>query len=220
MNITPDSVRDLLASEDFGQRLRGVNHLRELERSQAFELAQPVLQDPNARVRYAVVSQMDSLGRDTDPEVVLPLLQALLADPEPDVQAAAADAMGALKLPGALDSLRELYAGTSEWLVRFSIVAALGELGDPAGFELLQAAIASNNEMERMAAIGSLGELGDPRAVALLQPLASEADWQVRFRVAQALGRLDTAEARALLEQLSADEVEAVATEAKQALSS
>lgn len=140
MSVTRESVQELLNSEDFGKRISGVNQLRELEKPIAFELIQQVITDPNTRVRYAAVSQLDTLG-DQDLALTLNILRdRLINDSEPDVQAAAADALGALKLTEAYEDLKHLYHQTPEWLVQFSIIATLGELGDPRSFELLEEA--------------------------------------------------------------------------------
>jgi HEAT repeat protein len=220
MSVTPESVQQLLSSENFGERLRGVNQLRQLQSAVAFEMVQPLLNDSNTRVRYAAVSQMDTLGHEDLQLALTSLRDRLLNDSEPDVQAAAADALGALKLTQAFEDLEQLYHSTPEWLVKFSIIAALGELGDPRAFDLLQTAIASSNELIQTAAVGSLGELGDVRAVPLLVPYATKSDWQVRYRVVQALNRLGGTEARSLLETLANDPVEQVAAEAKASLKS
>jgi|SRR6478672_1226627 len=220
MSVTPESVQQLLSSENFGERLRGVNQLRQLQSAVAFEMVQPLLNDSNTRVRYAAVSQMDTLGHEDLQLALTSLRDRLLNDSEPDVQAAAADALGALKLTQAFEDLQQLYHSTPEWLVKFSIIAALGELGDPRAFDLLQTAIASSNELIQTAAVGSLGELGDVRAVPLLVPYATKSDWQVRYRVVQALNRLGGTEARSLLETLANDPVEQVAAEAKASLKS
>lgn len=150
--------------------------------------------------------------------MTLTLLRDRLKDSEPDVQAAAADSIGALQLTEAFDELQALYHSSSEWLVKFSIVAALGELGDSRSFEILEDAIQSSNELMQMAAIGSLGELGDPRAINLLAPHVHNEDWQVRYRVAQALSHLNDPQARSLLETLAHDPIEQVAQEAKTGL--
>jgi HEAT repeat protein len=220
MSVTPESVQQLLSSENFGERLRGVNQLRQLQSAVAFEMVQPLLNDSNTRVRYAAVSQMDTLGHEDLQLALTSLRDRLLNDSEPDVQAAAADALGALKLTQAFEDLEQLYHSTPEWLVKFSIIAALGELGDPRAFDLLQTAIASSNELIQTAAVGSLGELGDIRAVPLLVPYATKSDWQVRYRVVQALNRLGGTEARSLLKTLANDPVEQVAAEAKASLKS
>jgi len=217
MSITPESVGALLNSADMGDRLRAVNQIRTLDRTVAFDMIQQAVGDSNPRVRYAAVSQLSSLGNQ-DREMTLTLLRDRLKDSEPDVQAAAADSIGALQLTEAFDELQALYHSSSEWLVKFSIVAALGELGDSRSFEILEDAIQSSNELMQMAAIGSLGELGDPRAINLLAPHVHNEDWQVRYRVAQALSHLNDPQARSLLETLAHDPIEQVAQEAKTGL--
>lgn len=215
MSITPESVKQLLDSEDFGERLSAVNQMRQLDPAIAFDLIQVAAQDKSARVRYAAISQISSLGKQ-NLETALPLLRdRLLNDSEPDVQAAAADSLGALKLTDAFEDLQQLYHSTSEWLVKFSIIAALGELGDSRSFELLEAALNAENELVKTAAIGSLGELGDSRALPLLLPFVSHPDWQIRYRLVQALSHFDHPDAKAALQTLSQDEMQPVAQEAK-----
>lgn len=222
MSVTPESVQALLNSENFGDRLSAINQLRQLDPAVAFELIQPAVTDSNVRVRYAAVSQLSSLGQQNRARS-LELLRSCLADPEADVQAAAADSLAALQLREAYEDLQAVYEGSSDWLVRFSIVAALGELGDPRGFDLLQGALQSENELVKTAAIGALGELGDERAIDLLLPYVSDSDWQVRHRVVQALGHFNQSQhpgVREGLERLSQDEYEPVAEAAKGCLGS
>jgi HEAT repeat protein len=219
MSVTPESVKQMLGSQDLGDRFRAVNQIRQLEdKAIAFELAQTAINDQNARVRYSAVSLMDTVG-EHDLTTSLQVLRRLLSDPEPDVQAAAADCIGALKLTEAFTDLEQLYHSTSEWLVKFSIIATLGELGDPRSFELLKEALSSGNDLEQTAAISSLGELGNMQAVELLVPYATNQDWQIRYRVVQALAKLDGTEAHSVLEILANDEVKAVAQEARNWLS-
>ncbi len=217
MSITPDSAKALLSSEDFGDRLQGINHLRPIKAEEAFELLQPVLRDSNARVRYAAMSLLGTVGR-VDLDRSLQLLRVGLKDSESDVVAAAADAIAGLKLREGYEDLLELYQATSDWIVRFSIVAALGELGDPRGFEILEHAIQSTDPLLVPAAIGALGELGDPRAIALILPHVHDEDWQVRHRVLQALLHFDTPETKAALQTLAADSESLIAEQAKQVL--
>jgi HEAT repeat protein len=219
MTITPESVQELLKSEDLGDRLTGVNRLRNLEPKLAFELLKPMIKDRNPRVRYAAVSQLDTLGKqDLDSSLEL-LRDRLLNDDEADVQAAAADAIGGLQLTVAYEDVEKVYRETSEWLVQFSIIAALGELGDPRGFELLREALSSEVLLVQTAAISALGELGNINAVPLLIPFASHEDWQIRYRLVQALSALGGTEAHSTLETLANDEVEQVAMAAKSNLS-
>ncbi|WP_416672422.1 phycobilisome degradation protein NblB [Egbenema bharatensis] len=220
MSITPESVQELLSSDDFGQRLSAVNQLRQLDPQVAFEMIQSAIVDSSVRVRYAAVSQMSTLGHQNPALSLEVLRRCLLEDPETDVQAAAADSLGALKLTEAYDDLAMLYHQTSEWLVKFSIVAALGEMGDPRSFDLLSTALQSDNELVQTAAIGSLGELGDHRALPLLLPFVDNPDWQIRHRVAQALSHFDSPDARSALERMAQDEVDLVAHGAKAYLNS
>ncbi len=214
MNTTPETVKQMLESENLGDRLRGVNEIRQLEPAVGFELIQSAIKDKNARVRYSAVSQLDTLGGQ-DLDKSYNILRELLEDPEADVQAAAADCLGGLKLVAAFDDLQKLYQSTGEWIVKLSIIAALGELGEPRGFEMLKQALEEDNDLVKTAAISSMGELGNTEAISVLIPLASNSDWQIRYRVAQALNRLGTSEAKPILESLANDEIEAVAEEAK-----
>jgi HEAT repeat protein len=212
---TLESVQALLNSQDFGERLSGINQLRQLDPAIAFQLIQSTVTDPNVRVRYAAVSQFSSLGQQNRERSLEILRRSLLEDPEPDVQAAAADSLGALQLTDAYEDMQAVYQRSSEWLVKFSVIAALGELGEPRSFDLLAEALHSDNDLVKTAAIGALGELADERAVPLLLPYASDVDWQVRHRVVQALSHFNTAAARTALERLSQDEFEPIAQEAR-----
>lgn len=218
--ITPESVKQLLNSENFGEQIRGINELRNLELEVAYELIQPILKDQNARIRYAAVSQLDTIGQANLDHTLEILLDRLYNDTEADVIAAAADAIAGLKLTQAFPDLDKVYHSTSDWLIQFSIVAALGELGDARGFEILQEALQSDNELLRTSAISSFGELGDTRAIELLLPYINEDDWQIRHRLAQALGRLGGEKVKSALQKLAEDKSAPVAEEAKNYLTS
>ncbi len=205
----------MLNSENFGDRIKGINLLRDIDPATAFELIQPLCQDSNTRVRYAAVSQVSTLGAQ-DLSVALDLLRSALSDPEPDVQAAAADSLGALKLTEAFSDLQTLYQNTPEWLVQMSIVACLGEMGDPRAFDLLQTALTAENSLVSVSAIGALGELKDDRAIPLLLPYLSSDDWQIRHRLAQALGHFTkNPDAQKALQTLATDESPLVAETAR-----
>ena len=211
----PEQIKARLQSEDFGDRIKAINLLRNIDPAIAFQLIQPLTDDPNTRVRYAAVSQISTLGEQDKPTAYR-ILSASLGDPEPDVQAAAADSLGALKLTDAIDDLKELYETTREWLVQMSVVACLGEMGDPRAFDLLKSALSQENSLVVVSAIGALGELKDERAVPLLLPYTNSTDWQVRHRIAQALGSFPhLPEAAQALKQLTQDDSDIVAETAK-----
>jgi HEAT repeat protein len=210
-----DSINLLINSEHKGDRITALNLIRELEPAIAFGYIKQLVTDNNTRVRYAAVSQLATIGSTDLPESLIILRDRLVNDPEPDVQAAAADAIGALKLTDAFDDLQHLYETTPEWLVQFSIVAALGELGDPRGLKLLETALKNETVLVQTAAIGSIGELGDPNGVASILPFMTNADWQIRYQLARALRNLGGDVAAKNLAILATDVVEQVALEAQ-----
>jgi HEAT repeat protein len=209
------SIDTLVNSENKGDRITALNMLREIEPAIAFGYIKQLVKDNNTRVRYAAVSQLATLGSQDLNESLTILRDRLVNDPEPDVQAAAADAIGALKLTDAFEDLQHLYQSTPEWLVQFSIVAALGELGDPRGLQLLQTALTNETSLVQTAAIGSIGELGDPNGVESITPFVTSPDWQIRYQLARALRNLGGASAAQSLAILATDEVEQVAQEAR-----
>lgn len=218
MSHSADAIQTLLASDSFSDKVRGLNQLRQLDPATAFPLLKPLVNDPNARIRYAAVSQLDPIGQANLDETLTLLRDRLINDPEIDVQSAAADVIGGLKLTEAYPDLQRAYESTPEWLLQMSIVATLGEMGDRRGFDLLKVALNSDNSLIRTAAISALGELGNPDALELLAPLVADEDWQVRFRLALAIGQLSHPDSGALLQQLAADTVEQVAATAQEFL--
>jgi HEAT repeat protein len=210
-----EAINTLINSENKGDRITALNLVRELEPTIAFGYIKQLVTDQNTRVRYAAVSQLATLGLVNLAESLTILRDRLVNDPEPDVQAAAADAIGALKLTDAFDDLQSLYEITPEWLVQFSIVAALGELGDSRGLRLLETALNNETVLVQTAAIGSIGELGDLNGVASILPFMTNPDWQIRYQVARALRNLGGDVAAKNLAILATDAVDQVALEAQ-----
>jgi HEAT repeat protein len=210
-----ESIAALVNSENKGDRIKALNMTREIEPAIAFGYIKQLVTDRDTRVRYAAVSQLATLGSEDIITSSAILRDRLVNDPEPDVQAAAADAIGALKLTDAFDDLQHLYENTPEWLVQFSIIAALGELGDPRGLKLLTTALTNETTLVQTAAIGSIGELGDPRGAASIMPFLTDPDWQIRYQLARALRNLGGELAAQGLAILATDAVEQVAQEAQ-----
>ena len=210
-----ESIAALVNSENKNDRIKALNMVREIEPALAFGYIKQLVTDNNTRVRYAAVSQLATLGTEDLTESFTILRDRLVEDPEPDVQAAAADAIGALKLTAAFDDLQNLYETTPEWLVQFSIIAALGELGEPRGLQLLQTALTNETTLIQTAAIGSIGELGDPSGVESIIPFVTDPDWQIRYQLARALRNLGGELAAENLAILATDAVEQVALEAQ-----
>ncbi|NEQ96696.1 MAG: HEAT repeat domain-containing protein [Cyanothece sp. SIO2G6] len=215
MTLTSETARQMLTSEAYEQRLSAINRLTDLPPDIALELVQLVLKDTKARVRYAAISKLATIGQHDPAQCLEWLRHALRTDSEADVRAAAADSIGALKLTDGFDDLKTLYGETKDWIIQLSILAALGALGDLRSFDILVEALDGENDLIIAIAVGALGELGDRRAIPVLVQRANHADWQVRYRVAQALGHLGGEDVVNALTQLSQDEVPQVAEEAK-----
>jgi HEAT repeat protein len=218
MSVTPESVQQLLSSDSFSDRVRGLNQLRQIEPKLAFEMVKPLINDSNPRIRYAAVSQLDPLGQENPSEALVLLRDRLFNDPEVDVKSVAADVIGGLKLTEAYEDLRKVYETTPEWLLQMSIIATLGEMGDARGFDLLKIALNSENSLIRTAAISALGDLQISEAIPLLLPLAKDEDWQVRFRLAIALGQFEKVKVEKVLTELAQDSFEQVAQTAQDIL--
>ncbi|MDC0834583.1 phycocyanin alpha phycocyanobilin lyase [Leptolyngbya valderiana BDU 20041] len=218
MSITPESVKQLVESEDYGDRLRGLNQLDRIDPAVAFEYVKPALNDENPRVRYTATSKMASLGRQDLPLSLDLLRLRLYNDPEMDVKAAAADSLGALQLKEAYDDLVKLYRSTDDWIVQMSVVAALSELGEPRALELLEEAVGHPTEIVQTTAISALGEIGDPKAIPWIEPFVNHPEPQTRLRVAQALGHIGGDAVRPTLEKLANDSDAQVAERAKYCL--
>lgn len=207
-----DQLRAKLNSEAYGERMQALAQSRTLSWSERFEFAAIASGDRNARIRYDAVSQLATVGTLDLEKAAAILTDRLVNDPEMDVKAAAADAIGALRLTSAFTHLATAYSNTNDWMMQFSIIAALGELGDRQSFALLIEALTTNsNDLVKIAAIGALGELGDHRCLEYLLPLVHDPDWQIRHRLAQALANLNTPEAIAALQVLANDPVDQVA---------
>ncbi|NJK35050.1 MAG: HEAT repeat domain-containing protein [Oscillatoriales cyanobacterium SM2_2_1] len=217
-SLTMAALQGKLSDPEMGVRMGVLNQSRHLDDRERWQLMQVAAKDANARIRYGAISQMATLGHVDGAAAAELLGDALCSDPEIDVRAAAADALGALKFHGAFPILAEVFAATNDWLLQFSVVAALGELGNPEAFDLLERATLNPNELVRIAAIGALGELGDSRALPVLLRFTADPDWQIRHRVAQALGTFGYPEARQALDQLQRDESSQVAEAAQLAI--
>lgn len=84
-----------------------------------------------------------------------------------------------------------IYEESSDLMVRFSILAALGELGNPKAFDLLKYTLENEEEsLLKVAALGSIGELGDNRAIEVVKPFLSSDDASLKERAQIAMNTL------------------------------
>jgi len=189
---------------------------------QVVELAQNV--DAHTRRRAAVV--LGELGRPQAAEVLMPMLD----DPEPEVRAAAAEALGRIGAHGSSNKLAQVVANDTEELpVRVSAARALASLAEPAAVPQLTRALAyrpavgqdqqDSSWLLRVEAAWALGAIATPEAIrALSDELTGGAETNARVRTAMAYALGDamtaaespeesTAVALDALIQAAADEV-------------
>uniref|UniRef100_A0A7S1TDD5 Phycocyanin alpha phycocyanobilin lyase n=1 Tax=Compsopogon caeruleus TaxID=31354 RepID=A0A7S1TDD5_9RHOD len=188
------TLREMLTTGKRADRARAVNLARHLPPADCLDLLLEAVTSKDPQIRYAAISQMAEVGK-TDPDRVMKVAAELLvADPESSVQSGAADVLASLQVPGAFDILEEALRNTKDWMLQFSILAGLGELGDQRAYDVLVEAMSSEEDLLRVAAVGALGELGDVRAIPLIEELAEKAeDPALRDRAQYALNRLKSA---------------------------
>mmetsp|Transcript_2625 Transcript_2625/g.7898 ORF Transcript_2625/g.7898 Transcript_2625/m.7898 type:complete len:225 (-) Transcript_2625:26-700(-) len=194
MAADKDEVMSLVMSGDNFNRLKGVNMARELEPIDCLDTLSLTSKDPDLNVRYATVSQLAEAGK-ADPEKALDLLRDLIAhETDSSVRAAVADAFCAIGIPEAYEDVESIYRDSGEVMVQFSILAGLGELGNPKAFDLLKEVLEDegSEELLKVAAIGALGELGDKRAKDLIKPFTEAEDATIKTRAEQALQSLQS----------------------------
>ncbi len=102
-----------------------------------------------------------------------PRLVELLADADLAVQVKATQAVGVLQIEAAADPLITFVVGEqTQPLLRREALRALGRVGGPKAFGVLERALAATAQEDKEAALRGLGELRDPRASHLLAELA------------------------------------------------
>ena len=194
-------------------RMKVMSQSRSLPPADRFQLMCLAVKDENPRIRYDAISQLGTVGTIDLALTEQMLTEALRTDPEIDVKAAAADSLGALHIKTAFPLLVETYHHTQDWLLKLSIIAALGTLGVDDAFDLLVGAVNSDNDLVKISAIRALGDLGNDRAIPVLASFKDHPDWQVRYAVAQSLGNLGEG-AKDILLALSKDPCPQVAESA------
>lgn len=144
-------------------------------------LAELEVVDEWASPRIAEV--LISFGRDIVPELV----QALGDERNPNVRVWAAQILGRLGDPRAVQPLMGRITDRSEQ-VRMSVAEALGKLGDPRAVnELMMVARRDPVSPVRAEAARALGQLGDPTVVPGLVTLLADPDYWTRLRAIEAL---------------------------------
>ncbi len=144
----------------------------------------------NTRLATAGASDHDDLVRTRSyeltsaGEVEVGLLAQGLAAKDPLCVVACCAALGRCGATAALDQLVAVARSHGDARCQEAAVAALGELGDPAGLPAVLEATEGKPAMRRRAAVALAG-FDDPEVEAALDRLAEDRDWQVRDVVAR-----------------------------------
>lgn len=198
---TDPPVAEQLASADFLERIRGINRIEEISTTsdRVSALVPMATEDPIQQVRYAAIARISNFDHEElssqDAEKVLAAARfVLLNDKEPSCQSGAADLIAGLKLSDGFDDLVDTFNRTTDWMLKFSIAAGLGEMGDPKAFGFLTEILEDNKEGQDLllitAALGALGELGDKRGIPVIEKYLENEDASIRERASIAHGLL------------------------------
>lgn len=183
-----------LQSDDFLVRIRGITRVQEFTSSttEVLDAILPIVKsEPNPQVRYTAVSQLSNLEReslsDEDKETILSVAKNMMeSDSDPSCQSAAADVIAALGITSGFDALVEVFNTTSDWMLKFTIAAGMGELGDPRAFEfltgVLETTAAEGEELLLGAVIGALGDVRNPEALPAIEQYLEHPDQAVKER--------------------------------------
>lgn len=220
-SVNPLSVEDLkslIESKDSQERLRAIVALRQVEPETAVPLLLICKDDPVFMVRSFVAM---GLGRKQDETAYAALQQMLESDPDHNVRAEAANSL-ALYGPGSTALLLAAFHRDDNWLVRRSILAAMGEFPDrDALWEMCQVVLDGEDVGLREAAIGFLallvGTSHEAEALEQLLGMVGDLGWNIRYRVALSLRNFSQPQAQSALEYLCKDEDARVAEAASAA---
>jgi HEAT repeat protein len=141
------------------------------------------LRDDGYWERARVIETLCEIG---DP-AVQPLIAAL-EDKTSEVQESAAEALGALADPRAVEPLVAALAHAG---IRSAALGALGDIGDPRAVDAVVNALTDENGWVRVVAAKALGKIGDPRAVdPLVHTMTDAGEGVPRAAAADALEHL------------------------------
>ncbi len=218
------SIDDLIArieGKDPVARLHIIQVLSRFNLPRVQQAIQKQLKDNSKLIRSAALSGLARMDGAFD----MPLICAMLRDPEIDVQNKAVDlvvkvnhpetvkylvevlkdeneyarraAVEVLNVVGNAKSVKYLLEviADSDWWVRTRAADALGKIGGPKVVDAVLALIKDENQDIRRAAIEILNQTKDERAVAQLIEATKDRDWWVSERAVDALAEIGTTKA-------------------------
>jgi HEAT repeat protein len=179
-----------------------------------FEPLITMLAHPEAAVRQAVISALNSMGHPDMPGRILILLE----DPDPKIRESAVKIAGYFSYPQCVERFLDRTRDPEE-NIRRAAVESLPYLEDDRAFSHLVHALLNDSPKVRAAAAKALSHTEGREALPhLLKALEDEAPW-VRFYAARSMGRhRSTAAAEALTERITRDPAQHVRIEAIKAL--
>ena len=179
-----------------------------------FETLMAMLGNPEAAVRQAVISALNSMGHPDMPDRI----RTLLADPDPLARESAVRIAGYFSYPQCVERFLERTRDPEE-NIRRAAVENLPYLDDDRAFSHLVHALLNDSPRVRAAAAKALTHVEGNKALPhLLKALKDEAPW-VRFFAARSLGRhRSTAASEALTERITGDPAQHVRIEAIKAI--
>jgi hypothetical protein len=127
---------------------------------------------------------------DEDPAKALPLLFGALNDQDPRIRASAAETLGEVGDPSAIEALGTALAKDTDSDVREAAAEALGELGSPNAVQVLRTGLRDADEDVREAVVDALGAIGGPDAERVLRQALADSDEDVRDAAVAALAKL------------------------------
>lgn len=152
------------------------------------ELKSGDLDNPDWRIRYQLLEQMD------DPELDdLPVLQKALSDEKPSIRRLATVYLGMIKDPGVLPSLYNALKDKTV-TVRRTAGDCLSDLGfSEAQDEMIQA-LKDESKLVRWRAAMFLYEVGDERALPALKTAENDPEFEVSMQIKMAIERIEGGE--------------------------
>ncbi|MDH3222123.1 MAG: HEAT repeat domain-containing protein [Gemmatimonadota bacterium] len=181
------SVEDLLSRPEWYVVRNAVSVVALMADKDAQDLLEPCLSHSDARVRQEAVMAIARIGQ-AGGRSLLPLL----ADDDPDVRAAAAQAVGTLGVGSATGPLRARLMEEDNDVVLIEVLRALGRLADPDAVEGIRIRATPSffvrpTKPVRVAGLRALGRIGTQEAVVLLEAGAEDRDPELRSAAQQAL---------------------------------
>ena len=196
--------------------LEDLEDLAETDTLTSFEdVARPLLKDPDPQVRIRAIRLH---WEDEDPKLVPIFLKMLVGDEDPDVRAAAANALGLFvylgeleKIPSEMhlrieDALLKAATTSKNILVRRRALESLGYSGCDEVIPLIDAAYHEKDPDWVVSSLFAMGRSSDARWKKQVLSKLHAPDEDVRSEAIHAAGELELGSARAILLDELADE--------------